>query len=110
MSILVDTNILTRSFQPPGPQFMAATAAVRELNRRGERLCVVPQVLYEFWTVCTRPAGQNGIGMSTRDAQLEQDRILSLFSLLPDTPSVFPEWQRLVVQHDVKGKNAHDAR
>jgi hypothetical protein len=21
-----------------------------------------------------------------------------------------PEWQRLVVQHDVKGRNAHDAR
>jgi predicted nucleic acid-binding protein len=29
---------------------------------------------------------------------------------LPDTPALFPEWERLVVQHSVSGKNTHDAR
>ena len=33
-----------------------------------------------------------------------------MFDLLPDGAAVFPEWQRLVVTHDVKGRNAHDAR
>jgi predicted nucleic acid-binding protein len=48
--------------------------------------------------------------LSTAEAQPEQARALFLFALLPDTPAIFSEWQRLVVQHDVKGKNAHDAR
>jgi predicted nucleic acid-binding protein len=33
-----------------------------------------------------------------------------VFAFIPDTPAVFDEWQRLVIQHDVKGKSAHDAR
>jgi predicted nucleic acid-binding protein len=48
--------------------------------------------------------------MATAQAAAEQARLLSLFALLPDGPAVFHEWQRLVVTHDVKGRNAHDAR
>jgi hypothetical protein len=33
-----------------------------------------------------------------------------LFTLLPDTATLFPEWERLVTQYQVVGKNAHDAR
>jgi hypothetical protein len=32
------------------------------------------------------------------------------FTLLPDSPAVFAEWEALVVAHDCKGKVAHDAR
>jgi predicted nucleic acid-binding protein len=110
MSVLVDTNLLTRSLQPGSPHFPAATTALRELNRRGERLCVGAQNVYEFWAVCTRPPGENGLGLSVAQAGAEQAKVLSLFNLLPDVPAIFSEWQRLVVQHDVKGKNAHDAR
>lgn len=110
MSVLVDTNLLTRSLQPASPDFAVATSALRELNRQQEQLCVVPQVIYEFWTVCTRPLGENGLALTTDDANLEQLRVLSLFTLLPDSPALFTEWQRLVVQHKVKGKSAHDAR
>lgn len=110
MSVLVDTNLLVRSLQPTSPHFRPATAAILQLNRQNERLCVVPQVMYEFWTVCTRPAGENGFGMSVAEADAEQARVLSLFPLLPDAAAIFAEWQRLVVRHDVKGRNAHDAR
>ena len=110
MKILVDTNLLLRSLQPQSPHFHSASASILELNTRGEDLCVVPQVLYEFWTVCTRPAGANGLGMTTAEAHAEQTKALSLFALLPDTAAIFPEWQRLVVQHDAKCRNAHDAR
>lgn len=48
--------------------------------------------------------------MTTAEAHAEQTKALSLFALLPDTAAVFPEWQRLVVQHDTKGRSAHDAR
>jgi predicted nucleic acid-binding protein len=110
MNILADTNLLTRSVQPNSQHFGAATTAILELKRRGGRLCVVPQIVYEFWAVCTRPPGENGLGMTVAAAGVEQSRVLSLFALLEDTPAVFPEWRRLVVAHDVKGKNSHDAR
>jgi predicted nucleic acid-binding protein len=80
------------------------------LNRLGEQLCVVPQNLYEFWTVCIRPVGENGLGLTTTDAHTQLLKLLSLFTLLVDTPAILPEWQQLVPAHDVKGKNGHDAR
>lgn len=33
-----------------------------------------------------------------------------MFVVLEDTPKIFPEWERLVVVHQVIGKQAHDAR
>jgi predicted nucleic acid-binding protein len=110
MSTLLDTNVLTRSAQPLHPMFKPAVEAVAALRARGEELCLVPQVIYEFWVVCTRPLGENGLGMSPTQAQAEIDRLKQLFKLLEDTPAIFPEWERLVVKHHVAGKNAHDAR
>jgi predicted nucleic acid-binding protein len=33
-----------------------------------------------------------------------------MFFLLPDTPALYPTWERLVIEHKVIGKPAHDAR
>ena len=54
--ILLDTNLLTRFTRSRDPQSGVARAAVQTLLRRGERLIVVPQNLYEFWAVATRPS------------------------------------------------------
>jgi len=48
--------------------------------------------------------------MSAAQAQAEIARIKSLFRLLADSPAIYPEWEKLVTQHAVLGKNAHDAR
>jgi predicted nucleic acid-binding protein len=109
MTILIDTNILLRSLQPNHAHFKPATDALRRL-RRTDRLCLTPQILYEFWAVCTRPASLNGLEMSTKDTAAELARTRALFSFFADTPTVYDEWERLVVQYDVKGKNAHDTR
>src|SRR5687768_12373986 len=110
MKVLVDTNIVARIAQPTHPHHQITLAALAALKGPTNDMFVVPQVLYEFWTVSTRPAGDNGLGLTTAQAQVEQAKTLSLFALLPDTPAIFPEWQRLVSHHDVKGKSAHDAR
>jgi predicted nucleic acid-binding protein len=110
MKVLVDTNIVSRLAQPTHPHHSMALAALDVLHLRGSEVCIVPQVFYEFWSVCTRPAGENGLGFTSMQAQAEQAKASMLFKLLPDNPSILPEWQRLVVQHDVKGRNAHDAR
>ena len=110
MSVLIDTNILTRAAQPGHSMHDLALSAVDSLRVGGEELCVVPQNLIEFWAVATRPLSVNGLEMNTIQAEAELTRIKSFFRLLPDTPSIFSEWERLVVQHAVSGKNTHDAR
>jgi predicted nucleic acid-binding protein len=111
MSVLLDTNILTRLCQHSHPQHSVAEAAIRILQSQGEPLHVVPQNLYEFWAVATRPiAAANGLGFTVNQAKSEIVRIRSLFVILPDVPSIFGEWERLVDLYEVKGKTTHDAR
>jgi predicted nucleic acid-binding protein len=38
------------------------------------------------------------------------ERIKAMFALLPDTPAIYPAWERLVIEHRVSGKPTHDAR
>ncbi|MCA1636295.1 MAG: PIN domain-containing protein [Acidobacteria bacterium] len=110
MSYLVDTNILLRSVQPSHPMHVDAAGAVGKLSTQGEQLLIVPQNLIEFWAVATRPTESNGLGLSVDEAARELVRLKSLFPLLHDTAAIFPEWEGLVSRHQVKGKEAHDAR
>jgi predicted nucleic acid-binding protein len=110
MSTLLDTSILTRCAQPTHPMCQPAADALTLLRRQGEELCLVPQNFYEFWVVATRPAAQNGLGLSPAEAQAELARLKSLFTVLDDTPALFPAWEQLVALYQVTGKNAHDAR
>ena len=110
MNTLLDTNLLARTVQLSHPMHRLAADALAELRRQGDVLCLVPQNLYEFWAVCTRPAAQNGLGMSLAQTQTEFARIKTVFTLLDDTPDIFPQWEHLVIQYQIQGKNAHDAR
>jgi predicted nucleic acid-binding protein len=110
MTILVDSNILVFLASVQSPVHQQAWDVIRELKRRGEALHIIAQNLIEFWAVATRPVNYRGLGMNTAQAQAELTRIKSLFTLLPDDPAIYPEWERLVVRHDVAGKNVHDAR
>ena len=112
MSILLDTNILARLAQDTSPLHAMAKSSVDAWESHGESLHIVPQNLYEFWVICTRPVGSphNGLGLTVMQAEAERSRALSLFKFLPDTGTVYTEWERLVVSKQVKGKKAHDAR
>lgn len=110
MNTLLDSNILVRTIQPAHHMHWIALDAITELRRQGDTLCLVPQNIYEFWVVCTRPVAQNGLGMSPAETQAELSRLKTLFTLLDDTPAIFPQWEQLVVQYQIQGKNAHDAR
>src|SRR3954454_13412617 len=110
MSILIDTNVLLRSAEPTHLQHLVAVRAVDILLNRGEEVSLVPQVLYEFWSVATRPLKLNGLGWSTAATELELQRLYGLFTLKDDVAGIFSRWKTLVAAHDVKGKNSHDAR
>jgi len=110
MSVLLDTNILTRSTQPAHPMHASALNAVSTLRMSGEDLCIVPQNLVEFWAVATRPLSANGLEMTTAQTQIELARIKSLFRFLRDNAFIHDEWETLVARHAVSGKNTYDAR
>lgn len=110
MDLLVDTNVLLRAAQKQHPQHEAALAALNGAKGRGDRLYIVPQVLYEFWVVATRPVEANGLGLTAAQALAELHRIRTLFPVLPETPQLYSAWEELVLQYSVLGKQAHDAR
>jgi predicted nucleic acid-binding protein len=108
--VLIDTSTLLRTLQPSHPQRETARAAIKVLTARGRDLHIVPQNLVELWVVATRPVAQNGLGLSTAEVAGELMHLKSMFPLLPDTPAIYPVWERLVIQYRVSGKPAHDAR
>ena len=87
-----------------------ARDCVRLLLRRKDSLQVVPQVLFEFWVVATRPVANNGLGLTVENVKRKLEKAESFFELLPDTQAIYHEWLRLVHAYLVVGVGAHDAR
>src|SRR5437868_4617196 len=110
MSYLVDTNVLLRSVQKSHPMEAAAANSIELLLRQREILVITPQNLIEFWCVATRPEVNNGLGMSIDETVLRIESFKRVLVLLPDTASIFSEWEQLVVQYQVFGKQIYDAR
>jgi len=84
--------------------------SVSILATRRDELHVVAQNLIEFWAVATRPIINNGLGLNVAKTEVEVSRLKNLFALVPDTPDIFSEWERIVRQYQVSGKQVHDAR
>ncbi len=110
MKVLVDTNVLLRLAHAAHPQHALAAASLKVLQRNGGQLCIVPQVVYEYWVVCTRPTENNGLGMSAEEARKTLSGVRRLFALFRDERAIFQEWERLVHEYEIRGKAAHDAR
>lgn len=108
--VLVDTNILTALADASHPRHGEAAEALVRLRRADELLVIVPQVQYEFWVVCTRPAEANGLGMTPGEARETVDGFCATFLLVEDAPDLAAVWRDLVTRHAVSGKPAHDAR
>ena len=84
--------------------------SVSILATRRDELHVVAQNLIEFFAVATRPIVNNGLGLSIAQTEVEISRLKNLFALVPDTPEIFSEWERIVLQYQVSGMQVHDAR
>lgn len=110
MRILIDTNVLVRSVQKGHPACRIARRALVALYREGHELFLTTQNVAEFWNVCTRPAGVNGLGLSIESADRYTARLERLFGILPDSIQAFHLWRKLVVDQEVRGANVHDAR
>lgn len=110
MSYLVDTNILLRLVQKNSPIHPDTQRAIFMLKQKGELLSIIPQNIIEFWAVCTRPIDSNGLDVSIAEAVQASNNLKKIFILQVDTPTIFDEWESLIVKHQVIGKQVHDAR
>jgi hypothetical protein len=80
MAVLVDTSVLLRLRDPADPACRAALDP-EQVVRHG--VCLCAQVLIEYWVVATRPAVNNGFGLSPDEAA---EDVRSLRALLPCLP------------------------
>lgn len=110
MAYLLDTNILLRIAQPSHTMHLEARKCVQALLRRKEALHIVPQVIFEFWVVASRPIANNGLGLSLDHVKRKIAKAESFFRLALDTPVIYREWLRVVDSYSVSGTPAHDAR
>lgn len=110
MSYLVDTNVLLRLVQKNHPMRPDARRTLITLRKQGEELCIIPQNVIEFYAVATRLLADNGLGLTVSEAAREIRKLKRIFNLLPDSPIIFTEWEQLVAQYQVMGKQAHDTR
>jgi len=101
MRVLVDTNILLRSAQPNHPLSSQVTYAVSKLLRQRDSVFFCAQNIAEFWNVATRPADRNGLGFLPEEALREITSIEDSLSLLPDVPTIYLAWKRLVYDYGV---------
>jgi predicted nucleic acid-binding protein len=107
---LLDSNILVFSANAAAPEHQECKDAANKIAQNGDVACIVPQIIYEFWTVATRPTAERGLGLSPAEAYTALVTLKTAFPYIPDIDSIYPVWERLVVQHSVSGKNGHDAR
>ena len=70
MKVLLDTNVLLRLAVVSHPTHTDAVSAVHKIRHRGDDPVIVPQVLYEYWVVATKPTAQNGLGLGPVTMQL----------------------------------------
>lgn len=110
MRLLLDTNVLLRRAQVASPQHQAAKDSLLALIEANVELCLVPQVIYEYWVASTRPVAVNGLGMDLDAVDQAVKELTQDFTLLKDERGIFGRWQTVVVAQSVLGKNAHDAR
>jgi predicted nucleic acid-binding protein len=111
MPHLFDTNCFLRLADKNSPQRIIVLDAIRKLRSNNETLYYTPQILAEFWNVCTRPtSARGGFGLSVEQTERKANLIDKCFLILPDNPATFNDWRKLVSDHKVKGLQVHDTK
>lgn len=111
MAHLFDSNNLLRLAEKNSPQRLIVLNAVRKLRADNEIIYYTPQILAEFWNVCTRPqSARGGFGLSIAQTERKANLIQKHFALLPDNLATFNEWRGLVSDYQIMGVQVHDAK
>jgi len=110
MTVVIDANVLLRLADTTAALHPVTLSALSALESQGHVLHTLPQSIYEFWVVASRPVRGNGLGLSAAECDGAVVAIETMFPVIPDPPALFVRWRALVVAHACHGKVAHDAR
>lgn len=108
--ILLDTNILTVSKQAGHRDYNRVTAMLTQFTTNKEDLIICPQNLYEFFVAATRPVANRGLGLTRKKALDEIDNLKATYNFIDDPQSLYNNWETIVKNYEVSGKQGHDAR
>ena len=108
---VLDTSVLVGLVSNSDWRFPSAANAIKCYKVQGNPLILIPQAVYEFWAVATRPVKERGgLGFTVQHAKQCIQRFFRLAEFHEDDPSVYEIWEDVVEQFEVKGKKSHDAR
>src|SRR5688500_11657580 len=94
MAYLFDTNCFLRLAERNSPQRVVVLDAIHKLRAKNETLNYTPQILAEFWNVCTKSnTARGGFGLSVEQTERKVAILQKYFALLPDNRATFNEWQ-----------------
>ncbi len=111
MPYLFDSNCFLRLAEKNGQQGQVVLRAIRKLRAANETIHYTPQIIAEFWNVCTRPSyARGGLDLTTERTERKVAVIEKYFSLLEDNVATFIEWRRLVRELGICGVKVHDAK
>lgn len=111
MAHLLDSNCFLRLAEQDSLHRAVVLDALRKLRAANETIYYTPQVMAEFWNVCTRPASvRGGLGLSVSQTERKVKLIEKHFQLLPDSLTTHVQWRKLVSDLKVKGVQVHDAK
>ena len=111
MAYLFDTNCFIRVADKNSPMRPVVLNVFKQLRSQNRDFYITPQVISEFWNVCTRPAtARGGLGFTPQRTAQKVELIRKHFTLLPDSLVTFDEWLRLVTQYSVSGTTVHDTK
>ena len=105
----VDTNVLLRLSHRNHSQHTLIATAMRRLVVRDTEFCFAPQNLGEFWNASTRPLERNGFGLTIQETDAHVQSIERTMTLLSEDERVYQVWRWLLLSHDVRGVQVHDA-
>ncbi len=111
MAHLFDSNTYLRLADKSSPQRQIVLKAIGKLRENNESIYYTPQVLAEFWNVCSRPkTARGGLGLSFAQTERKANLIQKHYRLLPDNPATFAAWKILVSDYQITGVQVHDAK
>jgi predicted nucleic acid-binding protein len=107
--ILIDTNVLIYRSFVGSPFHTKAIHALASIAER-EQPVTFYQTAFELWAVGTKPISAGGLGLTAKECSEEIGSFISVYEMIPDLPTLFRTWFRLVVEHNCCGRVSFDAR
>ncbi len=106
---VLDTNVLLAATDEARQEHQQAVAALNAWPAVGLVLYTSGQITREYLAVATRPAGQNGLGLTRPDAVANVRALRARLNLLAEDVKVSNRLLELLDTVECTGKQVHDA-